>query len=222
MKFIESGRVSRLARRWSNTELAKFAGWFAGDVVNVSAWRDEDKSGGHYADYFTAKSSYTITNYKSCARGLTGAPGELFLDLEAPLAPALAGRFDVVFNHTALEHIYELQTAFGNLCAMSRDIVIIVVPWLQPYHGDYGDYWRISPLAARRMFEANGLAPLYISFNEDAFASVYVFALGSRHPERWRARFPAPLAVENAAHRVAGQRSIVQGVRGALRLLRGK
>jgi hypothetical protein len=222
MKLLESGRVSRLARRWSNAELRKFAGWFTGDVVNVSAWRDEDKSGGHYADYFANKSSYTITNYKREARGLQGLANELFLDLEAPLPPALAGRFDVVFNHTALEHIYELQTAFTNLCAMSRDIVIIVVPWLQPYHGDYGDYWRISPLAAQRMFEANGLLPLYVSFNEDPFASVYVFALGSRQPERWRARFPAPVSIENAAHRVAGQRAIVQGVRGALRVLRGK
>ena len=51
---------------------------------------------------------------------------------------------------------------------------------------------------------------------------VYVFALGSKHPERWRARFPAPVAIKNAANRVAGERSIVQGVRGALRLLRGK
>jgi hypothetical protein len=222
MKLFETGRVSRLARRWSNTELRKFAGWFSGDIVNVSAWRDEDKSGAHYADYFTHKSSYTITNYKREARGLQGVANELFLDLEAPLDRAFAGRFDVVFNHTALEHIYEFQTAFTHLCEMSRDIVIIVVPWLQPYHGDYGDYWRFSPLAVRRMFDANGLTALYLSFNEDAFASVYVFALGSRQPERWRARFPEPVSIDNAAHRVAGQRSIVQGVRGALRVLRGK
>lgn len=220
MKLFESGRISRLARRWSNAELRKVAGWFPGDVVNVSGWKDEDKEGGHYADYFTQKASYTITNYKSEARGLQG--GELFLDLEAPLDPALAGKFDVVFNHTVLEHVYEFQAAFRHLCEMSRDLVIVVLPWLQPYHGDYGDYWRFSPLATRRMYEANGVTPLRITFNEDAFASVYVFAVGSRHPERWRDRFPEPLAVANAADRVAGQRSIVQGVRGALRVLRGK
>ena len=222
MKLIESGRISRLARRWSNAELRKFAGWFTGDIANVSGWRDEDKSGAHYADYFPQKASYTITNYKPEARGMQGAANEVFVDLEAPLERALAERFDVVFNHTVLEHVYEFQTAFGNLCAMSRDIVIIVVPWLQPYHGDYGDYWRFSPLAVKKMYEANGLAPLYLSFNEDAFASVYVFALGAKHPERWRARFPAPISLENAGKRVAGQRSIVQGVRGALRVLRGK
>jgi hypothetical protein len=222
MKLFESGRISRLARQWSNAELARFAGWFPGDVVNVSGWKDEDKSGAHYADYFTQKASYTITNYKAEARGLQGRPGEVFLDLEAPLDPGLAGRFDVVFNHTVLEHIYEFQTAFTTLCAMSRDVVILVVPWLQPYHSDYGDYWRFSPLAVKKMYEANGLTPLYLSFNEDAFASVYVFAIGSRHPERWRARFPAPIAIENAARRTAGQRSIVQGVRDAVRMLRSR
>jgi hypothetical protein len=222
MKLVESGRISRLARRWSNAELRKFAGWFPGDIVNVSGWRDEDKSGAHYADYFTQKTSYTVTNYKREARGVQGGAGEVFLDLEAPLPRALEGRFDVVFNHTVLEHVYGFQTAFTHLCAMSRDLVIVVVPWLQPYHGDYGDYWRFSPLAVQKMYEANGLAPLYLSFNEDAFASVYVFAIGSKHPERWRARFPAPLGIKNAAERVAGARSIVQGLRGALRVLRGK
>jgi len=220
MKLFESGRISRLARRWSNAELRKFAGWFPGDVANVSGWKDEDKEGGHYADYFARKTSYTITNYKAEARGFQGSPGELFLDLEAPLPAALDGRFDVVFNHTVLEHVYEFQAAFANLCGMSRDLVIVVVPWLQPYHGDYGDYWRFSPLAVKRMYEANGLEPLHVSFNEDAFASVYVFAIGSRHPTRWRDRFPAPIAIDNAHRRVAGQRAIVQGVRGALRLLR--
>jgi hypothetical protein len=222
MKLIESGRISALARRWSNLELRKFAAWFTGDIANVSGWKDEDKSGARYADYFTQKSSYTITNYKSSARGMQGVANEVFVDLEAPLEPGLVDRFDVVFNHTVLEHIYEFQTAFRQLCAMSRDIVILVVPWLQPYHSDYGDYWRFSPLAVKRMFEANGLTPLYLSFNEDAFASVYVFAIGTKHPARWQARFPEPISIENGSRRVAGQRSIVQGVRGALRVMRGK
>lgn len=222
MKWIESGRVSLLARRWSNRELKKFASWFSGAIVNVSAWKDEDKEGAHYADYFTQKTSYAITNYKAEARGLQGTDNEIFLDLERPIDPALAGKFEVVFNHTVLEHVYEFQAAFTNLCALSNDLVIVVVPWLQPYHSDYGDYWRFSPLAVKKMFEANQLAPLYISFNEDAFASVYVFAIGSKQPERWRAKFPEPIDISNAARRTAGERSIVQGVRAALRVLRGK
>lgn len=190
MKTIMTDRKYRLPRIWSNDELAKFASLFQGDVVNVSGWKDVDKQGGHYRDYFKNASSYTITNYKSEARGFQGMPGEIFLDLIQPLAPELEGRFDVVFNHTVLEHIYEVQTAFRNLCLMSKDIVILVVPFLQPMHTHYGDYWRFSPMALQRMFEENGLKMMYCSFNHHHGASVYLFAIGSKHPDAWRDRIP--------------------------------
>lgn len=182
-------RAHRLPRLWSNSELAKFAHLFEGDVANVSAWKDIDKAGRRYRDYFSKARSYTITNYKSEARGFQGREGEIFLDLEKPLAPDLISRFDVVFNHTTLEHIYDFRTAFSNLCAMSRDIVILVVPFLQQYHTTYGDYWRFSPLAIDRMFKDNALTPLYINFNGHRQSSVYIFAIASRFPERWSGAF---------------------------------
>jgi len=184
-----SGRVSKAPRFWSNRELRRYAKLFRGDVVNVSGWRDEDKEGGRYRDYFTGATSYSITNYKAEARGLQGTPGEIFLDLEQPLVSDLAGRFDVVFNHTVLEHVYECRVAFANLCKMSRDIVIVVVPFLQPYHSDYGDFWRFTPLALQRMYAENNFALLTCSFNEQWVTSVYMFAIGARHPERWTEHF---------------------------------
>jgi hypothetical protein len=189
-------RIHRLPRLWSNRELARFAAWFTGDVVNVSAWQDEDKEGRRYRDYFTAAASYTLTNYKAEMRGFQGREGEIFLDLTAPLDPGLVKRFDVVFNHTTLEHVYEVQVAFRNLCAMSRDVVILVVPFLQPYHGTYGDYWRFTPLAVRRMFEDAGMTLLYLSFNSHRAAAVYVFAIASWQPERWHGRFDWQFSVE--------------------------
>lgn len=210
--MIAKGRVSKLAREWSNAELRRFAHRFTGDAVNVSGWRDEDKQGAHYRDYFTGAASYTLTNYKADARGLQGLPGEIFLDLEAPLEAHLRRRFDLVFNHTALEHIYEFQTAFANLCEMSRDAVVIVVPWLQPYHGDYGDYWRFSPLAVRRMYEANGLTPVYISYNEGWLTSVYIFAIGVRDPAAWAdVEPPAPREVAGL-RALPGLRRLVKGL----------
>lgn len=187
--FID--RVHRLPRLWSNQELARFAPLFAGEVVNVSAWKDIDKFGRRYRDYFTAASSYTITNFRPEARGFQGGPGEIFLDLEQTLDPALQRRFDVVFNHTTLEHIYGLQQAFANLCAMSRDAVILVLPFLQQYHADYGDFWRVSPEALRRMFEANGLTLVYQSFNTHRQASVYTFSIAVRDPAVWQGRLPS-------------------------------
>ena len=72
---------------------------------------------------------------------------------------------------------------------MSRDAVVIVVPWLQPYHSEYGDYWRFSPKAVARLFADNGYAPARVVWNRDAGASVYVFAVGVRDPARWRGVF---------------------------------
>ena len=124
-------RKFRLPRLWSNAEIRKFAPLFQGDVVNVSAWKDVDKEGRKYRDYFTKARSYSITNYNADARGLQGVDGEIFLDLTAPLPAELKGKFDVVFNHTCLEHIFEVEKAFENLCLMSSDVVITVVPFLQ-------------------------------------------------------------------------------------------
>jgi hypothetical protein len=181
--------VHKVPRVWSNRELAKFAHLFEGTVVNVSGWKDVDKEGRHYRDYFTGATSYSITNFKAEARGFQGMEGEIFLDLEADLPADLVGAFDVVFNHTTLEHIYEARKAFANLCRLSGDIVIIVLPFLQQYHSDYGDYWRFSPLATKRMFEDNGYTLVYQSFNSDRASSVYTFSIGTRHPERWKDQF---------------------------------
>ncbi len=185
--FID--RVHRLPRIWSNRELKKYAYLFSGDIVNVSGWKDIDKEGKHYKDYFINASSYTITNYKSEARGFQGYQNEIFLDLEKPLPKELYQRFDVVFNHTTLEHIYDIKTAFSNLCNLSRDIVIIIVPFLQQYHSDYGDYWRFTPLAIKKMFEENGFEVVYQSFNSHKMSSVYIFTIASRFPEKWRDKF---------------------------------
>ncbi len=181
-----------LARRWSNAELRRIGPLFTGRVVNVSAWEDRDKEGGVYRDYFPRAAAYSRTNYGTSQGVVEGAQDEMFLDLTAPLANARRGRFEVGFNHTTLEHVFDMRTAFGTLCALSSDVVIVVVPWLQPLHADYGDYWRFSPQAVVRLFEAEGLTPLSVTWNTDPRASVYVMGVASRTPERWREHFADP------------------------------
>lgn len=191
--MLRAGRVFRVPREWSNRELRRFGSLFTGDIVNVSGWKDEDKQGGTYRGYFPHATSYTVTNFGN-ACGFQDAPGELLLDLSVPISDDLRGRFDVVFNHTTLEHIFDAATAFTNLCAMTRDVVIVVVPFLQPAHegenGEYSDFWRFSPAALTKMFVHQGLTPLYVSYNDDWLSSVYVFGIASRHPDRWRSRIP--------------------------------
>lgn len=180
-------RKFRLARIWSNEELRRFASMFSGSVVNASAWRDEDKQGRRYKDYFTAADEYHISNYISEARGFQGdLPNEFFMDLAKPL-PKEHRRFDTVFNHTVLEHVFEVDQAFSNLCSLSNDIVIVVVPFLQEEHSGYGDYWRFAPQSLDKLFSKNGMELLYLSYNEHPNASVYIFAIGSKRPDRWAA-----------------------------------
>ncbi|WP_127145479.1 hypothetical protein [Pelagibacterium montanilacus] len=182
-------RIHQAPRIWSNNELAHFSSLFNGDVVNVSAWRDEDKQGKRYKDYFSNATSYTITNFDADKRGLQGIDGELFLDLEKEMPHELIEKFDVVFNHTTLEHVYDFHKAFHNLCLMSKDIVIIVVPFVQQMHSDYGDFWRFSPQAIHRMFEMEGLEVAHLSFNNDFHSSVYILCIATKNSERWREHF---------------------------------
>jgi hypothetical protein len=84
---------------------------------------------------------------------------------------------------------------------MSRDVVIIVVPFLQQFHGHYGDYWRLSPLTLKALVEKNGLELLYLSVNHHLMSSVYIYALASKHPESWTSHFDSNFSYVEAAHR---------------------
>ena len=170
------------------TSYVGIAHLFHGSVVNVSGWRDVDKQGNTYRSYFSNASEYCITNYQEeKTKGYQGDIGnEIPLDLKAELPSDLDGRFDVVFNHTVLEHVFEVNEAFANLCRMTKDIVIVVVPFLQHQHArKYGDFWRFTPTVLKVLFEKNGLSLVYLSFNDSGKEAIYLFAVGSRQPEAW-------------------------------------
>ncbi len=219
-------RVHRLPRIWSNRELMRVAHLCHGDVVNVSAWKDIDKEGRRYRDYFVNARSYWLTNYAADVKGMQGFENEIYLDLEQPLPDNLSRRFDVVFNHTTLEHVFDAFTAFGNLCQMTRDAVILVLPFLQQYHSSYGDYWRFSPLAIKRLFEKNDLEVVYQSFNDHARSSVYIFTVASRQPDRWREHFNWEFQVQSpngiAPEPYVGSRAVPNTVHRCSRWLRRK
>lgn len=173
-------------RVWSNIELKKVSHLFSGKVINVSGWKDEDKEKKKYKEYFINVENYFLSNYKSDARGFQGnQENEIFLDLEKDLDNSLYSKFDVVFNHTVLEHIFDVNKAFENLCKLSNDIVIVIVPFLQEQHAEYGDYWRFTPLALKKLFERNKMDLVYINYNDNEDESIYVFAIGSKQSSKW-------------------------------------
>lgn len=164
------------ARIWSNKEMKKIAEIFEGDIINISGEFDNDKQGGVYRGYFVNAQAYRISNYK-----LLGLENEIELDLEKELPISYKKKYNVVFNHTVLEHIYDIRTAFRNLCGLAKEAVIIVVPFVQEVHykdGVYYDYWRPTPFAIRRMFEENGFTMLYYSCNNMDYTNTYLFCVG--------------------------------------------
>lgn len=184
-------RHSHLARCCSNKELRKVSHLFSGDVVNVSAWRDSDQEGWHYRDYFSKATSYTTTNYYG-ERGYQKQEGEIVLDLSQPLPDSLRRKFDVVFNHTTLEHVFDCQLAFKNMAQMSRDVLIVVVPFCQCSHelDSFKDYWRFTPSALRTMYEQEVMTVIYEASNQHVGSASYLFFVGSRNPERYLDKVP--------------------------------
>jgi len=183
-------RRSRLVRVWSNDEIRRIAPLITGAVVNVSAWRDEDKEGGHYRDYFERASSYQCTN-KGGHRG-EALPNDFVLDLEAPLPSELHQRFDLVLNHTTLEHVYDARTAFATLCALSRNALLVVVPFSQAEHGstDFGDYWRFTAQGLETLCQENGLEVVHVAESPFRRSAIYLVLFASRHGDAWRAQLP--------------------------------
>lgn len=191
MRHID--RRFRGPRLWSNREIAALGPLFSGSAVNVSGWDDRDKEGGRYRDYFSGIERYAITNYVGF-RGARNEDGSIPLDLEAPLPEDLRGQFDLVFNHTTLEHVFDCFTAVKNLCALSRDAVLVVAPFAQMVHSteSFGDFWRFSPEALGKLFEREGFTMVYASANPEKDSAIYVTALAVRDPARWAGRLPKP------------------------------
>lgn len=180
-------------RIWSNKQLQLLAPFLFGDIINISAGTDIDKQGNSYRNYFTNADSYWISNYpKALYRGYQGLDNEIKLDLESVIPDELKSAFDVVFNHTTLEHVFDTRTAFSNLCRISRDLVIVVVPFCQLHHENtgYQDFWRFTPTCLRELFRREGFCVIYESCNNVFNNSVYIFMVGTKKPDKWKDIFP--------------------------------
>lgn len=210
--FITEG-IFRKPRIRTNEILKRFSDLFHGHIINVSGSSDCDKecsykdyyfgnydNGNRYKTYFKNATSYTVSNYPNDETEYNlDETGMVFLDLEKELPEGYQNKFDVVFNHTVFEHIFDVFKAFENLCKLSNDIVIFVVPQFQMVHDysrGYKDYWRFTPFAVDKLFERNGFKVLFRETTSGFSESMYLFYIASRHPERWEDRFPRLQSVE--------------------------
>lgn len=194
-------RQFRLPRIWSNRELRRLGPLFTGRIVNVSAGEDTDKEGNTYRSYFPNSDSWHITNYSPGSyRGYSGRDNEILLDLTAEFPEEFRSQFDVVINHTTLEHIFDVEKAFKNICNLTRDIAIIIVPFCQSQHetSDFLDYWRFTPSCLRELFRRNCMEVVYESESPYRDAGVYLLMIGSKSPGKWYSLLPTSLPIGHA------------------------
>lgn len=173
------------SRSWSNDELRYVLKFFPHyeSVINVSGWKDEDKEGKRYRDYFSDKAKYFISNYSADKEtGLSGFE-DLLIDLDKPLPDELKFRFDIALNHTVLEHVRNPFFSFSQIAKLAKLAVITIVPFRQQLHfrpGIYGDYFRFTPFAMRELHRENNLEIIYESTNPIASPIIYLFCVGIR------------------------------------------
>lgn len=184
--FYKQCNKNLSARPWSNQQLRRMSNLVLGDVVNVSAWQDSDKQGSKYQHYFKNCKSYAITNYKgSRADGLYDISNIKTLEYDLSCKASFEHTFDCVLNHTTLEHIFDIDTALDNLVNLTRDLLVLIVPYYQAFHqehGSYGDYLRFSPLYLYQAMKARSITPMVITTNTNPVFPNYVFCIASKNP----------------------------------------
>lgn len=127
----------------------------------------------------------TRSKYRTCFKGDPvfttvnldpKANPDILHDLEQPL-PLPDSSHDHVVLINVLEHVFNYQQLLAEAQRVVRPggSVIVVVPYLFPYHPSPSDYWRFSEPALKRMCVAVGLTVHTVApLGTGVFATRYV------------------------------------------------
>ena len=140
-------------RSWSNSRLRFIAESLPRfeNALNVSGNLDSDKEGHLYQYYFKTE-KYNISSYSN-DKSYSNPQNQIIIDLDedkSKIAKEHFQKYDLVFNHTVLEHVKNPFQAFSNLeyLLAPNGILISVVPFIYKFHysnEDFGDFWRYTP-----------------------------------------------------------------------------
>lgn len=106
----------------------------------------------------------------------TGAAPDVMHDLEKPL-PFKDQEFDHALLMNVMEHIFDHRQLLAEAARVVRPggKVIVVVPYLFPYHASPHDYWRFSKEALERICVDAGLTTTSITaLGSGVFAARFV------------------------------------------------
>jgi hypothetical protein len=175
-------------RSWSNERLkfiSKSLPEF-NNALNCSGHLDLDKQGSYYQSYFKVE-KYTISSFENDST--YSNPKKLFLlnldeDCEK-VSEEHYQNYDLIFNHTVLEHVmnpYQAFANFENLLA-PNGILICVVPFIYKFHfsnGDFGDYWRFTPHTMELLHKQFNLSVKFLEVGPHNSYEKYIISVATR------------------------------------------
>jgi hypothetical protein len=172
-------------RHWSNDELKYCISYLDNyeSVINISGWKDEDKEGDFYKNYFLNAKIYHISNFPNDhAKGIMDI-NDIKIDLSKKIDISLHNKYNIVFNHTVLEHVEDPVFAFSEMSNLTNDLMITVIPWVQQLHfieNQFGDFYRFSPMLMRKLYLDNGFTILYENFMPNFANECYLIYVGTK------------------------------------------
>ena len=140
------------------------------------------RKGSAYYQLFTGDFSITTANLSS--------DSDIVCDFEQPL-PIESEKYDAVLLINVLEHIFEYRQLLGEVARVLRPggMVIIVVPFLFPYHASPDDFHRYTAKALEHMLVVAGFEGAHITtLGSGVCASCWMLI------ERLLPRFLSPLS----------------------------
>jgi hypothetical protein len=178
MKFSQNGRT------YSNVSLKRILPLLdVTSVLNVSGWDDGDKEGGRYSDYYPQKvTKYEVSHFENDYLRSDTDLSKIVINLEDVNYQAVE-KFELVFSHTVLEHVFDQQNSFRIMCNLAEKYVVGVVPMINVLHWEetYGDYWRFTPHGIRKLFENNEFKLVHLEIGPTSSISQYIIFVGARN-----------------------------------------
>ena len=177
-------KLSQNGRTYSNVCLKRILALLnVTSVLNVSGWDDGDKEGGRYSDYFSQKvSKYEVSHFENDYLRSDTDLSKMVINLE-DLNYQAVEKFELVFSHTVLEHVFDQQNAFRIMCSLAEKYVVGVVPMINVLHWEktYDDYWRFTPHGIRKLFENNEFKLVHLEIGPTSSISQYIIFVGVRN-----------------------------------------
>lgn len=176
-------KISNNGRLYSNVVLRRiFSILNVDSVLNVSGWDDGDKEGNKYVNYFPSKlSRYEISSYSKDHLRADMSISKVTIDLE-DRAYKVSEKFDLIFTHTVLEHVFDQENAFRIMCESANKFVVGVAPMINVLHWEetYGDYWRFTPHGIIKLINNQGFNLVHLEIGPSSSISQYIIFVAAR------------------------------------------